>query len=95
MRSPARISSLAALALALLGSPARAQPAPPAAAPQRVVTPPKLTHFVEADFPPSEAAAGRGATVVLQIAITATGIEINPKKMSSAMMAAAALSRGV
>jgi TonB family protein len=44
--------------------------APPA---QHVIVPPKLTTFVQADFPPSEVAAGHGATVVLQIAIDAAG----------------------
>ena len=37
---------------------------------QRSVT---ALKFVEAEFPASEVKAGRGATVVLQIAITATG----------------------
>ncbi len=37
------------------------------------ILPPKLLHFVEAEFPPSEVAAGRGAAVVLQIAIDGTG----------------------
>jgi TonB family protein len=74
MRARARTSVLVALAMGSFSPGASAQPAPPpAAAPQRVITPPKLVQFVEADFPPSEAAAGRGATVVLQIAITATG----------------------
>jgi len=50
---------------------AAAQDAP--ATPQHVIVPPKLTTFVQAEFPPSEVAAGRGATVVLQIAIDATG----------------------
>ncbi len=43
------------------------------AQPQRVIVPPKLTTFVEAEFPPSEVKAGKGATVLLQIAIDATG----------------------
>jgi TonB family protein len=43
------------------------------AAPQHVIVAPKLTTFVQAEFPPSEIAAGRGATVVLQIAIDTTG----------------------
>ncbi|MGO9839454.1 MAG: TonB-dependent receptor domain-containing protein [Polyangiaceae bacterium] len=50
---------------------AAAQDAP--AAPQHVIVPPKLTTFVQADFPPSEVAAGHGATVVLQIAIDTSG----------------------
>jgi TonB family protein len=43
------------------------------AQPQRVIVPPKLTTFVEAEFPPSEIKAGKGAAVLLQIAIDATG----------------------
>jgi TonB family protein len=73
--SSARLRAFAVLALATLANTAgaqTAQPAPPAST-QRSIVPPKLTHFVEADFPPSEAAAGKGATVVLQIAITSTG----------------------
>jgi TonB family protein len=42
-------------------------------APQRVIVPPKLVTFVEAEFPPSEVASGKGAAVLLQIAIDATG----------------------
>jgi TonB family protein len=43
------------------------------ATPQRVIVPPKLVTFVEAAFPPSEIAAGKGAAVLLQIAIDGTG----------------------
>jgi TonB family protein len=70
------IAALAALALATGEAEATAQPAqpaPPADAPVHTIVPPRLVKFVEAEFPPSEAKAGRGATVVLQIAITATG----------------------
>jgi TonB family protein len=82
----ASLSTLAALAVAASGGRASAQPAqpPPVVTPQRVIVAPKLTHFVEADFPPSEAAAGRGATVVLQIAITATGTVADVKVLESA-----------
>jgi TonB family protein len=76
----ARIVAIAVLAVAM---PVSAQPAI-TAAPQRVITAPRLTHFVEADFPPSEAAAGRGATVVLQIAITATGSVADVRVLESA-----------
>ena len=65
---------VALLAPALLATRAHAQqPPPPPGAPQHTIVPPKLVKFVEAPFPPSEVAAGKGATVVLQIAITATG----------------------
>jgi TonB family protein len=40
---------------------------------QRVIVPPKLVTFVEAEFPPSEVAAGKGSAVLLQIAIDAAG----------------------
>ena len=66
---------LLASAVVAQSLPAWAQPAAgvnPDEAP-RVIVPPKLTKFVEAEFPPSEAASGKGATVVLQISITATG----------------------
>jgi TonB family protein len=38
-----------------------------------VIVPPELVTFVEAEFPPSEVAAGKGAAVLLQIAIEASG----------------------
>jgi TonB family protein len=56
----------------------------PDAAPQRKITPPKLVKFVEAEFPPSEVAAGKGAAVVLQIAIDATGAVADVKVTESA-----------
>jgi TonB family protein len=40
---------------------------------KRTVVPPKLVKFVEAEFPPSELAAEKNATVTLQIAIKDTG----------------------
>jgi TonB family protein len=57
---------------AACAAPAAAQGPSPATA-ARVIVPPKLVTFVQAEFPPSEVAAGKGATVVLQIAIDATG----------------------
>jgi TonB family protein len=62
---------LVALALLLAPPTAAAEDAPAPAAP--TIVPPKLVTFVQAEFPPSEVAAGKGATVVLQIAIDATG----------------------
>jgi TonB family protein len=41
--------------------------------PARAIVPPRLVTFVAAAFPPSELASGRGATVVLQISIDASG----------------------
>lgn len=68
------LSIVAAAALAILApSPAAAQPgAPPAIAP-KLTRPPKLVTFVEALYPEAERASGKTATVVLQIAISATG----------------------
>jgi TonB family protein len=69
------LSLLLALAVVTRSLPAAAQPAAgvaPEDAP-KVIIPPKLTKFVEAAFPPSEVAAGKGATVVLTIAITKEG----------------------
>jgi TonB family protein len=63
---------LVAVALATCGAEASAQPAQTGAA-QHTIVPPKLVKFVEAEYPASEVKTGRGATVVLQIAITATG----------------------
>jgi TonB family protein len=51
---------------------ALAQPKPGKAAP-KLTKPPKLVKFVEAAYPESERAAGKAATVVLQIAISAQG----------------------
>ncbi|MGD0524622.1 MAG: TonB-dependent receptor, partial [Polyangiaceae bacterium] len=48
------------------------------------IVPPKLVKFVEAEFPASEAKAGHGATVVLQIAITATGAVADVTVLESA-----------
>ncbi len=67
--------------LAVVGVLALMSPAPPAladqpaeaTAPAHVIVPPKLATFVQAEFPPSEVAAGHGAMVVLQIAIDVTG----------------------
>jgi TonB family protein len=39
----------------------------------KLTRPPELVKFVDADYPPTEKAAGRSAAVVLQIAISATG----------------------
>jgi TonB family protein len=86
MRPARSLSALLALALTTLASPGSAQPSPAGGAgtAQRVITPPKLTRFVEADFPPSEASLGHGATVVLQIAITATGSVADVRVLESA-----------
>jgi TonB family protein len=64
---------LVAVALATVVCRASAQQPAPADAPAHTIVPPKLVKFVEAEFPASEVKAGRGATVTLQIAITATG----------------------
>jgi TonB family protein len=86
MRRAARVLSAAtALVVATSAAAAHAQqPAPADGAPQRTIVPPKLVHFVEAEFPPSEVAAGKGATVVLQIAISATGSVADVKVLETA-----------
>jgi TonB family protein len=83
-----RLATIAFAVVAMRAGGASAQPASatPASgdAPQHTIVPPKLVKFVEAEFPPSEAKAGRGATVVLQIAITATGAVADVTVLGSA-----------
>lgn len=66
-----------ALTIVLSAAPALAQPAParaPAPAPAPVLTKaPRLTRFVEAEYPESERARGRAAFVVLRLTIDAGG----------------------
>jgi TonB family protein len=50
----------------------------------KLTRPPKLVKFVEAPYPDSEKAAGRQASVVLQIAISAAGTVDNAVVVSSA-----------
>jgi len=85
-RAGRALSAAAALALATTTAARAYAQAQPAAegAPQRTIVPPKLVHFVEAEFPPSEAAAGKGATVLLQIAISATGAVADVKVLETA-----------
>jgi TonB family protein len=76
MNRRAARASVAFLASALLlARPPLALGAPdePATPAKREVVPPKLVKFVEAEFPPSELAAEKSATVTLQIAIRDTG----------------------
>ncbi|MCU0655715.1 MAG: TonB-dependent receptor [Polyangiaceae bacterium] len=63
------------LALSLLLAPGAlsAQSPPGNAAAPRLTRAPRLSRFVEAPFPEQEKAAGRGAVVLLRIAISATG----------------------
>lgn len=76
---------LVAVALATCGAEASAQPAQGGdAQPQHVIVPPKLVKFVEAEYPASEAKTGQGATVVMQIAITATGAVADVAVLQSA-----------
>ncbi len=56
----------------------------PGASPARTIAPPKLLTFVRAEFPPSEIASGQGATVVLQIAIDASGQVVDVTVIGSA-----------
>jgi TonB family protein len=77
--TPLRRLSRGLLSLLVLGAgtgpmrAARADDAAAAAAPNRVVVPPRLVTFVEAPFPEAELAAEKSATVTLQVAITETG----------------------
>jgi TonB family protein len=65
-------SIVATLAVA---RPVRAQPARTSAVPNapKLTKPPRLVRFAPAPYPESEKAAGRAASVVLQIAISASG----------------------
>ncbi len=70
-----RYALLVVLATLTDAGAARAKPddhAPPATAP-KLTKPPKLVRFVEAPYPESEKVAARAATVVLELAIDATG----------------------
>jgi TonB family protein len=62
-------TSWSATLLAQVAPAADAAPAPAAPA----VTPPKLAHFVQAEYPTQESATGRSAAVVLAISIGADG----------------------
>lgn len=72
MRRLARHGLCLALTTVPLAAGARTAAAEDAPA-RRSIVPPKLASFVEAEFPPSELAGERGATVTLQIAIKETG----------------------
>jgi TonB family protein len=69
------VTALSLSLLAAHATEARAQAAPPRAqkpAP-KLTKPPKLIQFVDAPFPESEKKTGQGASVVLEIIISATG----------------------
>ena len=86
MRRIALISCLALLAVAS-ARPVFAQNAPQTgedAARPRLTRPPKLTKFVEAEYPETERASDRTASVVVQIAISATGTVDAVKVIESA-----------
>lgn len=79
--APASAAALA-LALVLVSAHARAQapaagqapaPAAPGAPAGKLTKAPKLTRFVEADYPESEKARGRAAVVVLRVTIDPAG----------------------
>ena len=85
-RATRAVAVFALLASVALGSERAAFAQSPGAAPEakRTLVPPKLLHFVEAEFPASEQASGRGATVVLQISITESGSVAEVKAIGSA-----------
>ena len=73
-RSLRRAAALSVLVLsAALPSPAVAQKPPAAAKQPKLTKLPKLVKFVEATYPEEEKAAGRAASVTLEIAISETG----------------------
>ncbi len=94
-----RIAAFAA-ALLLTGAaqtfaqdaPAGAAGASPSAAPQRVVIPPKLVHFEQAEYPEAERANPRDVSVVLTIGIGVDGkvIELSVAQSGGAAFDAAA-----
>jgi len=68
--------SVALLSALAMAQPALAQTAPSAPSgprSQKLTKAPHLVNFVEAPYPPSERAAGRTATVVLELALDAVG----------------------
>jgi TonB family protein len=84
-----RIALISCLALAAVASarPGFAQNAPQTgedAARPRLTRAPKLAKFVEAEYPETEKASGRTASVVVQIAISATGTVDAVKVIESA-----------
>jgi TonB family protein len=78
-----------ATASAVAPTPALGQGAAPVeqAHKPKLTRPPELLKFVEAAYPDSEKAAGRSATVVLQIAISAAGVVDDVKVVESAGVA--------
>ena len=86
MRRIALISCFA-LAAVVSARPVLAQNAPQTgedAAHPRLTRPPRLTKFVQAEYPETEKASGRTASVVVQIAISATGTVDAVKVIESA-----------
>jgi TonB family protein len=84
-----RLSWLILLVVVLVAPGVRAQGAAPVgedggAAKPRLTKPPKLVKFVEAPYPEQEKAAGRTASVVLQIAISTTGSVDDARVLESA-----------
>jgi TonB family protein len=71
MRPRALFVAAALVAASVTGAPFAWAQRP--AAPAHKLEPPKLQSFIEADFPEAEKASGKGAIVVLQIAIGADG----------------------
>jgi TonB family protein len=56
----------------------------PAPSAHKLTKPPRLVRFLEAPYPPSEKAAGRSATVVLELAIDASGSVLQARVTASA-----------
>ncbi len=85
MMVPRSLAACLALLAALPPGLARADgEAAAASAPARTIVPPKLVQRAEAEFPASEVAVGKGATVVLQIAIDGKGAVAGVNVLESA-----------
>lgn len=76
----------AALAIAAQSASARAQDddTPPPPVEHKLTKPPKLAKFVEAEYPASELASGKAASVVLELALNEKGVVTNVRVVTSA-----------
>jgi TonB family protein len=80
-----RLAAALGLAFAILHpAPASAQPPPAAGKQAKLTKVPKLVKFVEAPYPDEEKAAGRAASVTLEIAISDKGLVVAAEVVGSA-----------
>jgi TonB family protein len=73
VRLVASVASILATLVVAAPAPAQDAASAPASNPHKLTRPPRLAHFVAAPYPETEKAAGRAASVVLQLAISAAG----------------------